>query len=314
MDSAFLWLPDADRRIEIPDHGSYVVDARFHPTLEAQVATLTWDGRARLWDMPTSGDTARLTRTLPTVDGPVLALGYSPDGRRLATTHESGTVRSWRLDGAGRVQGSRALIGHDAEAVAVAFDPTSTELTSVSFDGEVRVWPTDHRQMSRRLSGVNARQVKALGFSGDGTRILTRSADGTVRAFTTEGESTNPPVDPPELNATMEHRSGGLRVEAIGQGRVIVADATGRHDSLVLDEHFGPVHVVAASPDGRFVATASSDGSLRLWPMLVPSDLRTRLLALDGPCTEVDDRIHFLGESPTEASEAVAACSEGGRG
>ena len=93
----------------------------------------------RLWDPATGAEQAALTGH----DGPVTAVAFSPDGRRLASASWDGTVRLW--DPATGAE-QAALTGHDGPVTAVAFSPDGRRLASASDDGTVRLWTARQRE------------------------------------------------------------------------------------------------------------------------------------------------------------------------
>ena len=130
----------------------------------------------------------------------------------------------------------------------------------------------------RALATFRGHTSKVLGvaFSPNGTRLLTASADGTVRQWDT---GTSREVEAPYDRHAGEvfaaaYSPDGQWVASAGSDRTVrVWRATSRQDVAILHGHTGAVHGVAFAPDGRRLASVSresefiwaGDSTARVW-------------------------------------------------
>ncbi|MCG8423783.1 MAG: protein kinase [Proteobacteria bacterium] len=109
--------------------------------------------------------------------------------------------------------------------------------------------------------------VHTAAFSRDGTRIVTASADNTVRVWNADG-SGRPIVlaGHRDLVNSAAFSPDGTRIvtaSADNTARVWNADGSGR--PIVLAGHRDLVNSAAFSPDGTRIVTASADNTVRVW-------------------------------------------------
>jgi len=101
----------------------------------------------------------------------VWAVGFSPDGRWVATGSSDGTARVF--DPATGQERSR--LTHDGPVWAVGFSPDGRWVATGSSDGTARVFDPATGQERSRLT--HDRAVGAVGFSPDGRWVATGSDD-----------------------------------------------------------------------------------------------------------------------------------------
>ena len=113
----------------------------------------------------------------------------------------------------------------------------------------------------------HASKVLGVAFSPDGTRLLTTSADGTVRQWdVATGREVEPPYDRHSGDVTAAvYSPDGQWIASAGSDRTIrVWRATGRQDVAVLHGHTGNVIALAFAPDGRRLASSVAASRLNI--------------------------------------------------
>ena len=197
---------------------------------------------------------------------PATAVMFSPDGKRLASASQDGTVRLWDVD---KGQEPRVFEGHKDRVIAVAFNRDGTRLASGSWDSTMRVWDVNNSDKPL-VSKTHTSPVTAVAFSPDGKRVVGASFDGTVWLWDLEKDGS-----PLELKG----HSGRIWAVAFSpDGKWLASaseDKTARlwqldqkqPTSRALNGHSDRVFAVAFSVDGQQLASASDDNTVRLWPV-----------------------------------------------
>jgi WD40 repeat protein len=139
-----------------------------------------WQAFVWLWDVAT-GKRLRQLEIKGGYAADVTDLGFSPDGRILATSVYGGphAVQLWDV-----ANGSKIREFHKTEAgqdtlTTLAFSPNGRTLATGAYDGSVRLWEVATGKERRRFVGHRA-FVSGLAFSPDGRVLASGSWDTTV--------------------------------------------------------------------------------------------------------------------------------------
>ncbi|HIQ19687.1 MAG TPA: PEGA domain-containing protein [Planctomycetes bacterium] len=201
---------------------------------------------------------------------PINDVGWSSNGRLIATACVDRTVRLWRPDGtAGPV-----LQGHAGIVMTVAWSPDGQRVASGGADGTVRLWQPDGTP-GPVLKGHSS-QVQEVAWSPDGRRLASAGDDGTVRLWQTDG--TPGPVLQGHRGTVycVDWSPDGSRLGSAGADKTVhLWDARSAESLFVLKPHGNAVYSLSFAPDGGRLA-AGTWGRISIWD-LVERRLHTQI-------------------------------------
>jgi eukaryotic-like serine/threonine-protein kinase len=228
------------------------------------VATASEDGSAIIWDARTGARRHTLAHK-----GLVNWVAYHPQGTRIVTASEDGSVRLWDVNTGKALDWPfppGAVVDH------VAFSPDGSRLIVARRDDTVRVWSVDPPQplsppLPYRASTPTERYRfhydRWPRFGKDGLSALSFQDENLIvwPGSGAEFKSYNLGYGITEIHPI----PGTDHVLATGNkyNRVAVVRMTDGKDAYVLS-HPRQANIGAASPDGKYVMTASSGGLIHL--------------------------------------------------
>jgi WD40 repeat protein/serine/threonine protein kinase len=283
-------------------HGSYVYPVAVSPDRH-WIASGSWDKEVRLWDASTGEECARLThpdvvRTLAfspdserlvsgcdnepvlrlwnvwtgrlekKINGPgssLNAVAFHPDGKHVAA-----------LDGSGKLDLIDTQTGQEIASTVtstplvrgtLAFSPDGRWLASTGETVQtIRLRDAHTLADSASLFGHTA-AVYSVSFSSDGRRLVSASADRSVRVWNVKtGECDTVLSGHTDDVFSAVFHPDGTRIASAGRDRVVwLWDVATGEEVARLSGHKDYVFSLAFSPDGRTLVSGSGDGTVRVW-------------------------------------------------
>jgi WD40 repeat protein/serine/threonine protein kinase len=258
----FKTLAKGDQLGIVAAHSSIASTVAFTPDGRT-IATAGFDGRIKFWDFPTM-------RPLSEISMPgerFVSLSFRSDGQLLAATTETFKAYLWQLN-------TRQLLTNlTGQWNYAEFAPSGSALALCGGrvwgdrEGPLRVWDSALKQDLRGWPEAGSR----VAWAPDGKRLFSGPVKNGISYFDLQTGS-----------GTRVHDAAGrvLSIACSPNGKVLAASIVGSlkpaFDILLwnieggkliteLHGHVGNVWKICFSPDGRLLASASSDQSIRIW-------------------------------------------------
>ncbi len=253
-------------------HTSGVAGVAFSPD-GTRLATASWDGTARVWDITPASEALFIPRDL-TAESPgtdrTFDIRYSPDGTRIFTDYPAeNAVKLWDANS------GRELLTFSGHADYLDYSADG-KLVAASNDKTIVVWDAKTGKQLLTLVG-HTDLIKSLAFSMDGTRLASAGFDGTVIIWDlASGKALLTLQEPGLYFFSVAYSPDGTRIfagDAWGHG--FIWDAATGEKLFALSMDGVTIFSAAFSPDGKRLALANRFGTIRIWDTFTGNELIT---------------------------------------
>jgi cytochrome c-type biogenesis protein len=222
-----------------------------------------WDNTLQLVAADTLGSIT--TRNAHTAR--IIALSFAPDGTRLASGSEDGTIHVWTVDGETLISTDPVLTLNHPRLSDVVL--SNDAIFSASIDNTIQRWDAATGEQVATFAG-HADWVLDIALSADTSQLASASADSTVRVWdvaTAETVATLQIAGVSGEIVAVDFSTDG-RFLAAGAAQQVVAwrtDALDRAPAITFREHNAPVTTLQFSDDSQFLASADRNGAVQLY-------------------------------------------------
>ena len=188
-------------------------------------------------------------------DTGIWKLAYLPDGRRVVTGSDGGTVKVWNLE-SGEQEGTS--MEHKKGILDLAVTRDGKNIVSSDVDGKIKVWDVESHELVKEWTHPD--RYPTIAISPDDQLI----AAGAVAIYTMEGRRIKNSIKVGKLGVlSMCFSPDGNRLACGTRNDMRVYDVD--NATLVLEAHQDWVCDVVWSRDGSRLFSRSADETIRCW-------------------------------------------------
>jgi hypothetical protein len=217
---------------------------------------------ALLAGLPPAEAAESYVRELATHGDLVRWVGYSPDGKILASASFDGAIR-WSDAANGRTL-KMIKAGSDKKSWA-AFSADGATFVAGSNEPQIRIWNAPSAKLRHTLTGPHT-AAWAGGMTADGRTLVSGGPEGTLAKWDAmRGLEKNTYKTGAAIWCLSLSPKGDEVAAGADDGRVRIYSMNSGEQRLTFGNHRGGVYCIVYASDGSLIATAGADAVATIW-------------------------------------------------
>jgi WD40 repeat protein/energy-coupling factor transporter ATP-binding protein EcfA2 len=266
-----LWQLDGTLLRTIKGHSRLIRDVSFSPDGK-MFATASYDGTIKLWNLD-----GTLRKTLRGHSGGVFRVIFSKNQPTLVSASEDASLKFWSLDG----RLLRTIQSGQLNVLDISFNPKNKTLASSGADGTVKLWDSNNGSLIKTFHTNQCSQLKChiwgISYSLDGNFLATGSTNGSIKLWKPngklQGQIGKHSEEVFELSFLDDRRLASVSKDgsvSVWPWKSIISEKQDQTPDLTskklqLFGHIFDVENLSSSSDGKILASASLDRTVKLW-------------------------------------------------